>query len=334
MQLKKYFFILSSFLLLNSTSKAQDIVLSQPFVSNQFFGPAGVGNGMYSSRFQGNIKEQMIDGENLYRTIVIGYDTRFKPAENTKNYLGIGGHIMSDQVMNGAMKSNFIALDLAYHIFLDRNLYNDLSLGLGTVFAQTTLDKSNLKFADQYDIAGGYTGMSSMENLIPYPSSFSANSGVLYTSHSDESFFQMGVTAMFLTKPNLTYAITNTAPETKYRIFINGEIPFFANYTIAYHGNFLNRKVGNQFYAGASIGIPLSNYMDEVKRIYFGCYYRNQEAVVPTISFISDEYVFGISYDIYNPNITGSNLKLSSLELSLSTSFGSKKTNLFRTIFD
>jgi type IX secretion system PorP/SprF family membrane protein len=334
MLLKKQLIILTSFLLLAQSIKAQDIVLSQPFVSNQFFGPAGVGNGLYSSRFQGNMKEQMIDGENLYRTIVIGYDSRFKPAENTKNYLGIGGYMMSDQVMNGALKSNFIALDLAYHIFLDRNLYNDLSLGLGTVFAQTTIDKSNLKFADQYDIAGGFTGTASLENLIPYPSSFSANSGVLYTSHSDESYFQMGGTAMFLTKPNLTYALNSTAPETKYRVFINGEIPLFTDYTLAYHGNFLNRKAGNQFYAGASVGISLSNYMDEVKRIYFGCYIRNQQALVPTVSYISDKYVFGISYDIYNPNITGANLKLSSLELSMSCSFGSPKTNLFRTIFD
>jgi len=139
---------------------------------------------------------------------------------------------------------------------------------------------------------------------------------------------------MFLTKPNLTYALTNTAPETMYRVFINGEVPFFGDYTLAYHGNFLNRKAGNQIYAGASIGMPLSNDMDEIKRIYFGCYYRNQEAIVPSVSYISNKYVFGISYDIYNPNITGANLKLSSLELSLSSSFGSRKTNLFRTIFD
>lgn len=332
--MKRYLILFAAIYLLALTSKAQDIVLSQPFVSNQFFGPAGVGNGLYSSRIQGNIKDQMIDGENLYRTIVVGFDTRFKPADNTKNFLGVGGHIMSDQVMNGVMKSNFVALNLAYHIFLDKNLFRDLSLGLGTIFAQTTLDRLNLKFADQYDIAGGFTGTASMENLIPFPSSFSANSGVLYTSHSDQSFFQMGGTGMFLTKPNLTYALTNTAPETKYRVFINGEVPFFGDYTLAYHGNFLNRKAGNQIYAGASIGMPLSNDMDEIKRIYFGCYYRNQEAIVPSVSYISNKYVFGISYDIYNPNITGANLKLSSLELSLSSSFGSRKTNLFRTIFD
>jgi type IX secretion system PorP/SprF family membrane protein len=332
--LKRYNIILSLFFLLPLLSKGQDIVLSQPFVSNQFLGPAGVGNGLYGSRAQGNFKQQMIDGENLYKTIVVGYDTRFKEASNTKNYLGIGGHIISDQVMNGALQSNFVALDLAYHIFLDDILYKDISVGLGTVYAHTTLDKNNLKFADQYDIAGGFTGTSSLENLIPYPSSFSANAGTLYTQHTDQSFFQAGGTAMFFTKPNLTYALTNTPPETKYRLFVSAETPIMYDYTLVLHGNFLNKKVGNQFYVGGALGIPLSNYMDEVKRIYLGCFYRNNQAVVPSVSFISDKYIFGISYDIYNPNITGSNLKLSSLELSLSSSFGSKKTNLFRTIFD
>jgi hypothetical protein len=332
--LKKYSIILIVLFSIPFIGIGQDIVLSQPFVSNQFFGPAAVGNGMYQSRVQGNIKQQMVDGENLYRTIVVGYDTRFKAASNTKNYLGIGGHIMSDQVMNGLMQSNFVAFDMAYHIFLDNNLYKDISVGLGTVYAQTTLDKNNLRFADQYDIAGGYTGTSSFENLVPYPSAFSANAGLLYTQHSDASFFQTGGTALFFTKPNLTYALTNTAPETKYRLFLNAETPIFGDYTLMLHGNFFNRKAGNQFYVGAAMGIPISKYRDEVKRIYFGCFYRNNEAIVPAISLISDKYVFGLSYDIYNSNITGANLKLSSLELSLSTSFGAKKTKLFRTIFD
>jgi hypothetical protein len=332
--LKKHNIILFAFFLLPFISKAQDIVLSQPFVSNQFLGPAGVGNGLYSSRVQGNIKQQMIDGDNLYRTLIVGYDTRFKAASSSKNYLGIGGHIMSDQVMNGAMQSNFVALDLAYHIFLDNNLYKNISVGIGTVYAQTTLNKANLRFGDQFDFAGGYNGNASLENLVPYPSAFSANTGVLYTVHSDQSFFQTGGTALFFSKPNLTFASTNTAPETKYRLFMNAETHFFNDYTLAFHGNFLNKKTGNQFYVGAAMGIPISNYLDVVKRMYFGCYYRNKEAIVPAVTFITDKYIFGLSYDIYNPNITGANLKLSSLELSLSASFGNKKTNLFRTIFD
>ena len=333
--MEKKTIILSIILLQFLLTNAQDIVLSQPFMSSQFLSPASVGDGLYKSRIQSNMKAQMIDGNNLYRTIVVGYDTRFKAADNnSKNYLGIGGQIISDQVMNGVMQSNFVALNMAYHIYLDNNLYKNLSLGFGTVFAQTTLDKSKLIFGDQYDYRAIYAGTPSTENLLPFPSQFSANAGVLYTQHNDRSFIQTGGTAFFFAKPNLTYSLVNTAPETRYRLFVNMEMPFMYYYTLALHGNFLNKKSGNQYYAGAALGIPLTYDIDEVKRIYFGCYYRVNEAIVPTISYISDKYILGMSYEIYNPNITGSNLRLSSFELSLSASFGKKKTDLFRTIFD
>jgi hypothetical protein len=47
-----------------------------------------------------------------------------------------------------------------------------------------------------------------------------------------------------------------------------------------------------------------------------------------------DGYVFGISYDVYNTDITGARLKLNSFEISLSKSFGKKRNEWMRTIFD
>lgn len=304
-------------------------------MSGQFLSPASVGNGLYNKRVKGNLKAQMIDGNNLYQTMVVGLDTRFKSAdENSKNYLGIGGQIASDQVMSGLMQSNFIGLNLAYHIFVDKNLYKDISLGFGTIYAQTTLDKSKLFFGDQYDIAAGRTQNATMESLPPYPSEFSANAGLLYTDHNETYFIQTGATSSFFSKPNITYSITNTAPEYSYRFFTNMEFPLSYTYSVALHGNMLHKKVKNQYYLGAAIGAPISNEEESLKRIYFGCFYRYQEAVVPMISIISNQYIFGMSYDIYNPKNNGANLRMSSIELTLSASFGRKKTSLFRTIFD
>jgi hypothetical protein len=304
-------------------------------MSSQFLSPASVGNGLYKQRIKGNLKAQMIDGNNLYQTMVVGIDTRFKSAdENSKNYLGIGGQIISDQVKNGLMQSNYIGLNLAYHIFLDKDLYKDIALGFGTVYAQTTLDKSKLFFGDQYDYAGGLTSNATMENLPPYPSEFSAIAGLLYTQHNDDVFIQTGGTASFFSKPNITYSITNSAPEYSYRFFTNMELPLSNVYSIAMHGNMLQKKVKNQYFLGATFGASILNDEENFKRIYVGCFYRYKEAVVPTISFISNQYIFGMSYDIYNPKNNGANLRMSSLELTLSASFGRKKTNLVRTIFD
>lgn len=330
----KKIYILFCCLFVSYITKGQGVVLSQPFMSSQFLSSASVGNGLYGGRMQSNIKTQMIDGQNLYKTVVVGFDTRFNATDNSSNYLGIGGQLISDQVMNGVLKFNTIGLNLAYHIYLDDYLTKNVSLGLGTSYNETSLDRTKLRFEDQYDYTAQLTGNATLENLVPYPSSFSANASALYTQHNDVAFVQFGFSSFFFQKPNMTYSLLNTAPDNKYRLFSSAEIPFFDVYTIAMHGNFLYQKTKNQYNVGASIGVPLTRYDDEIKRMYFGFYYRENEAFVPTVSLISNKYIFGVSYDIFNANKTASTIRTNSYELSLSTSFGKRKTNLFRTIFD
>lgn len=315
-------------------TKAQSVVLSQPFMSSQFLSPASVGNGLYGGRIQSNIKTQMLDGQNLFKTIVVGYDTRIIASEYSNSYLGVGGQIISDQVMNGVMKFNTIGLNMAYHIFLDNNLNKNLSLGLGVIYNESIIDRTNLRFGDQYDYTAQLTGLASLDKLLPTPSSTSASASALFTSHNETSFLQAGITSFFFQKPNLTSSVFNVAPENKYRFFSNVEFPFLESYVIALHGNYLYQNTKNQYNLGASIGIPISKYDDEVKRMYFGLYYRGSEALVPTVSLISNKYIFGLSYDVFNTNKTSSNIRTNSYELSLSMSLGRKRSNLFRTIFD
>ena len=47
-----------------------------------------------------------------------------------------------------------------------------------------------------------------------------------------------------------------------------------------------------------------------------------------------DSYIFGLSYDIYNNDLSGASLKQNGFELSLSKSFGKKRNEFLRTIFD
>ena len=314
--------------------KAQGVILSQPFMSSQFLSSASVGNGLYGSRVKSNIKTQMINGQNLYKIAVVGFDTRFNATDISKNYLGIGVQLASDQVMNGVMQFNTIGLNFAYHIYLDDNLYKNIAIGIGTSFNQTSLNRAKLRFEDQYDYSAQFSGNASLENFISNPNAFSANASALYTKHDESDFIQVGLSSSFIDKPNVTISLLNSAPENIYRLFSSAEISLIDALTIAIHGNFLYQKTKKQFYVGTSIGVPLINYEDDIKRLYFGFYYRQNEAFVPTISFISNKYIFGVSYDIYNSNKTASNIRTNSYEFTFATSIGRKKTNLFRTIFD
>jgi hypothetical protein len=58
------------------------------------------------------------------------------------------------------------------------------------------------------------------------------------------------------------------------------------------------------------------------------------DAVIPQFSMLMKQYRFGISYDVYSRGMTGAVLNPNSFELSFSTSFGQKRSNNFRTIFD
>jgi hypothetical protein len=196
------------------------------------------------------------------------------------------------------------------------------------------LNRTKLRFEDQYDYTAKLSGNTSLENLVPNPNAFSTNASALYTKHDESTFIQVGLSSSFVNKQNITIYLLNTAPENRYRLFSSAEISFIDALTIALHGNFLYQKSNNQFYVGASIGVPLTSNEDDIKRMYFGFYYREDEAFIPTISFISNKYIFGVSYDFYNTNKTASTLRTNSYEFTLSTSFGRKKTKLFRTIFD
>jgi hypothetical protein len=65
-----------------------------------------------------------------------------------------------------------------------------LSLGIGATLTQTSLDKSKLRFNDQYDYRA-LLMYPTLENLKPYPTAFTANAGALYTRHTENSFIPM-----------------------------------------------------------------------------------------------------------------------------------------------
>ncbi len=198
---KKSFILLLFIVFAVNTYAQQGIVLSQPYISSQLLSPATVGNGNYEQRIQSNLKSQFLDGNNLYRTLVSGWDSRFKNADpEQKNYFGVGAQVISDQVMAGLLNSNYITLGFAYHLFLDANLQNELSLGLGVTYGQTFLDRSKLRFGEGFNIDGSYTdgNYDYLNSIKSFPQDFYYNTGMLFTRHTEKMFLQGGLTASFL----------------------------------------------------------------------------------------------------------------------------------------
>ena len=311
--------------------------MSQLYTSAQFLSPASVGNGIYQSRIQSNYRSQMLAGNQLYKTIVVGWDGRYKNKnEDVVNYLGIGGQIISDQVMNGVLQTNYATLNAAYHLFFDDDLKKDFSLGLGLTFAQSNLQLDKLKFGDQFS-EGEYLMNSrsiSLQNLNNSASKISMNTGLLYTNHSQTSFVQISANAFFFSKPDLTTSNQASTSGFKSLLFLNAEKELESKKSVLIHASFNSRNKMEQTLVGGAIGLPFGSYYENTNRIYFGLFYRLNDAVIPNFSILMNEYRFGLSYDVYSSGYSGAQIKPSSFEISFSAALGRRRADYFRTLFD
>lgn len=333
MKIKVYISFL--FLFVFYKSNAQEIILSQPFAAAQFLTPASVGNGVFDQRIQSNFRSQSIAGLNFAKTLAVGWDRKYnRKAQDQSNYLGIGGQIISEQLMNGLLNTNFITVNTAYHLFLDGDEYSNLAIGMGVTYAQTNLDRSKLRFGDMYDLSGNLSGSSSAEIFLSNPGRLSANTGLLYTRHSGSTFLQLSANGFFFAKPDITNSPYNEAPGMRSTLFLNLEKYFNENYTYLIHGAFSSRNKLNTYVAGASISLPIKYEFDHDRRLYLGCFYRVKDAIIPSVNLMMDNYIFGISYDIYTNGLAAAGIRSNSFELTLSKSFGKRKQELMRTLFD
>ncbi len=311
--------------------------MSQLYTSAQFLSPASVGNGIYQNRVQSNYRSQMLAGNQLYKTIVVGWDGRYKNKnEDVVNYLGIGGQIISDQVMNGVLQTNYATLNAAYHLFFDEDLKKDFSLGLGLTFAQSNLQLDKLKFGDQFS-EGEYLLNSrsiSLQNLNNNASKISMNTGLLYTNHSQNSFIQISANAFFFSKPDLTTSNQAGTSGFKSLLFLNAEKELESKKSVLFHASFNSRNKMEQTLVGGAIGLPFGSYYENTNRIYFGLFYRLNDAVIPNFSILMNEYRFGMSYDVYSSGYSGAQIKPSSFEISFSAALGKRRADYFRTLFD
>jgi hypothetical protein len=308
--------------------------LSQPFTAAQYLSPASVGNGVYDQRIQSNFKTQSIGGSNYARNLVVGWDRKYnRNVAEQANYLGIGAQIMSEQLLDGLINTNYITLNTAYHLFLDGDDFSNLAIGMGITYAQTILDRSRLNFGNSYNPTNKDFDPTD-EIFLPNAGRLTVNTGLLYAKHSYDSYFQLSANGFFFAKPDVTNSPYNESPGMRTAVFMNLERYFNGDYTFLLHGAFSNRNKENSYFVGGSVSLPIKYEFDHDRRLYLGCFYRQNDAIVPTVNILMDNYIFGISYDIYSNGLAAAGIRSNSFELTFSKSFGKRKQELMRTLFD
>lgn len=320
----KIIFIFSTFLI-GSRIAAQDPSFSQFFASPLNINPALTADINRKWRVISNYRTQWISPANPYTTGTISFDSKiFQNVagnyvdENTR--IGIGGMMMYDQAMLGALKSNYASFNISGNIRLggfpgadyngnfvrhrskikmDQGVEQRLGIGLGVIYGHRRLDITKLNFGEQFTGAGFDTnlptGESALSAMKPY---ISTSAGILYSIISGTSNFELGAAAFHFNKPRQTfladdkqYLATRFAIHSNLEKFMTDRLILYAN------GIYQYQSAASYFSVGGALGYLLPG--DDIEKIVnAGLWYWSNNAVIPYIGFSYGNLQVGLNYDI------------------------------------
>jgi type IX secretion system PorP/SprF family membrane protein len=313
---------------------AQTHYSSQSFNGINFYNPANVGFGT-NNKFKSFYRTQFEGVGNPYRTIGVGIDLGlFKTNQNfNKNIFGMGLNAVSEQVMGGLLQINYITFSLANRIYLNDNKTNFLSLGISATVIARTIDAERLTFGDQYN-SGRLFNATSIENIKSIPVKISNNGGVMYTSLSEKSYLQIGASLFYINSSSDNQVIENIDQAYQYIGMLSFEKLLWNDNTLLFYTDYQKRVENEYYYGGVALGLPVNNSKGGMNRLYLGCFYRAKDAIIPYFGLMNSKFKIGLTYDIYQKNMSLSNLKPQTLEFTLSSYLGRRSTELFRSLFD
>lgn len=323
----KIFFTLLCTIIMVSSVEAQDPSFSQFFSSPLNVNPALTGHINGKWRVISNMRKQWSGPFDPYNTGTISVDNKIfqnVPGnfvdENTR--VAIGGMMMFDEAMGGALKSNYASFNVSGNIRLgtgngyeengvkirhnskikmDEGAEQRLGVGLGIIYGSKRLDISKLNFGNQFTGRGFDTnlpsGESALSNMKPY---ISASAGLLYSYITSQTALDIGVSAFHFNKPRQSFlSDPNEFLATRYVAHGNMETVLTENAILNVNGIYQYQSGASYFSIGGALGYYLPSSDDEKDVILdLGVWYWSNNAIVPYVGFTYGNYQVGLTYDL------------------------------------
>ncbi|MBK5284569.1 MAG: PorP/SprF family type IX secretion system membrane protein [Bacteroidia bacterium] len=315
-----------SFLIFNSAfffTEAQDIHFSQFYETPSLLNPALTG-ATYNLRASLQYKNQWGSVTVPYKTFAASFEMKF----NQKNWeqedhdnifhkktfrnLAWGISFFSDKAGDGDMGLTQANFSLASQVPLDDK--NSLAVGLQASVAQRSVDYSKLIWPDQYNGSGYSQNINSGENFNSskfiygdYAAGllWTYGKGEMYMSANDEIKANAGVSLYHISQPKESY-ISNTSEILNTRFVAHGGMVFgIKNTSLDIAPSFMLNYQGpsKEIVFGTLFKYNLredSKYTGNIKSAFvsIGGYYRNSDAIIPTVLLEIGQYALGVSYDV------------------------------------
>lgn len=277
------------FLVVTVIVNAQDAHFSQYFSSALYTNPALTGqiNGNY--RIGGNFRTQWNSFGDAYTSASVSADTRLD------NGFGIGV-VATDLITGNSNYSNVnFALSGSYDLAAKTNSTNHLVFGLQLGIINRSINDGNVTVPDQYVPGFGVVNpvnedFGSLSKTTP-----DANFGVLWFNGKSSLKWTpfVGAAAFHLIPVDDSFNQDEKLP-IRYQIHGGARYRTTSSIDITPHASFQYQGGAYNGLIGANISYGL---IDTEVRLEGGLAYRIEDAVVPYLGVIYQDFQFGVSFD-------------------------------------
>ncbi|MFM7710385.1 MAG: PorP/SprF family type IX secretion system membrane protein [Ferruginibacter sp.] len=306
---------------LNSELIAQDPHFTQNGTASALINPANSGVFLGNVRFGSIYRHQWSSLGSPLTSMLFSVDAKLSSSHNwQESALSAGLVFQSDKSLKGAVSSNALSFNAAYHVPLNQSGNQTLGLGLIGTYGKMNFNLNQLAAGSQFT-SGGFnlslpSGEVAYENMRPY---FSMGAGLLFVNNNPDegTFFELGVAAYHLNRPqkNILYEGSNPIPV---RLSAQANLQRYLGENLLMDVRLLYQSQAASDYLQGSLSVAkLLEDDPDGSLVGLGLAYRTSDAVSPFVFTELNAFRLGFSYDFQINDITKSNITASSLELSL-----------------
>ena len=290
---------------LGVTSNAQDVHFSQFYENAILRNPALTG--IFSGDYKVGIdyRSQWAQIGAAYTTTMISGETRILVNREIGDYVSFGLVATYDKAGTIDFTSTQIYPSISYNKALEDQHNSYLSVGFAGGYLNRSIDQSKITTSSQW-INGSYLPANPTGELLPFKNlhNYDLGAGVSLNSSVDQTGifnYYIGAGVYHLNAPTETFNSTDVLVKLPLKWEFNAgfHTSFSQQFGLTVHLNYSLMQpyseaiVGGMFtYRAVPIGLP------SVFAFSFGCFYRYQDAVVPTIKIDYKDVAVGISYDV------------------------------------
>ncbi|HEX7845685.1 MAG TPA: PorP/SprF family type IX secretion system membrane protein [Chitinophagaceae bacterium] len=320
--MKKLLSTLTVCVALVSVTTAQDPNFSQFFASPMTLNPALTGKFDGVFRVAGNFRDQWPTIQNAFVTKTASID--FSVLKNRIpeiDQFGIGFLGFTDRAGDGVLVNNSAGISLAYHKGLDEDGFHQLGVGFQGSFVNKRLDVGKVVFEDELGPTGFVPGTTSeiFPNQRVNVKYFDLNAGVLYNgSTNGYNNFYIGASMYHINRPKESFQDDKFfLLNVRTTIQAGGKIPVGPYNYLHFSANHSMQAKAKNTVVGGAYALNLNGDESNPTNIYFGSWYRFNDAIIPYVGLEFGEWHFGVTYDVNTSSLKPASNTRGGIEISL-----------------